>query len=279
MKMKKILIWALAVIITLSAAVYQRVTGPTYPKSVKISIDSKINKFKLLRSHESTSDATIKLKIEGDVQATLFYKLYPSKAGEEWKQVNFERAGAELLANLPKQPAAGKLMYYINIKTQSASYDIEKDKPVVIRFKGDVPAYILIPHIFFIFFAMLFANAAGLFASFKMSQYKRLSYITLALIAIGGMILGPIVQKFAFGELWTGIPFGFDLTDNKTLIAFIFWIVAVLGQLKKQRPYLTIIAALVTLIIFSIPHSMFGSELDRASGAVTQGFIQLFGIW
>ncbi len=50
------------------------------------------------------------------------------------------------------------------------------------------------------------------------------------------MILGPIVQKYAFGELWTGIPFGWDLTDNKTLIAFLFWILAVIMNRKKERP-------------------------------------------
>ena len=41
----------------------------------------------------------------------------------------------------------------------------------------------------------------------------------LLLLAVGGFILGPLVQNYAFGELWTGVPFGWDLTDNKTLIA------------------------------------------------------------
>jgi hypothetical protein len=84
------------------------------------------------------------------------------------------------------------------------------------------------------------------------------------------------VQKFAFGDLWTGVPFGWDLTDNKTLIAFIFWIIAVVMNRKKEKPFYTILAAVVLLLIFSIPHSMFGSELDYASGEVTQGIIMLF---
>ena len=87
------------------------------------------------------------------------------------------------------------------------------------------------------------------------------------------MILGPIVQYYAFGDLWTGIPFGWDLTDNKTLIAFIFWILAVYMNRKTDRPLYTALAAFVLLLVFSIPHSMFGSELDYASGQVTQGII------
>jgi hypothetical protein len=90
------------------------------------------------------------------------------------------------------------------------------------------------------------------------------------------MILGPIVQKFAFGSFWTGVPFGWDLTDNKTLIAFLFWILAVVMNLKKERPVYTILAAIVLLLVFSVPHSLFGSELDYSSGQVTQGFILAF---
>jgi hypothetical protein len=45
------------------------------------------------------------------------------------------------------------------------------------------------------------------------------------------MILGPVVQYYAFGEFWTGVPFGWDLTDNKTLVAVIFWALAVANEL------------------------------------------------
>ena len=85
------------------------------------------------------------------------------------------------------------------------------------------------------------------------------------------MILGPIVQKYAFGEFWAGIPYGWDLTDNKTLIAFVAWIVAIVFNRKKQKRWLIVVAALVTIIIFSIPHSMYGSELNYQTGTIQQG--------
>ena len=73
------------------------------------------------------------------------------------------------------------------------------------------------------------------------------------------------VQNFAFGEYWTGIPFGTDLTDNKTLIAFVSWLIALLALLKTKQPTPWIVAAaIVTLVIFLIPHSVFGSELKYA---------------
>jgi len=78
------------------------------------------------------------------------------------------------------------------------------------------------------------------------------------------MILGPIVQKYAFGDLWTGFPFGYDLTDNKVLIAVVFWVAAFF--LKKKSKWWVLAAAVIMLIIYLIPHSVLGSELDYDSG-------------
>jgi len=113
-------------------------------------------------------------------------------------------------------------------------------------------------------------------AVIKYPFYKKYALWTLIFFFTGGIILGPIVQYFAFGDLWTGIPFGWDLTDNKTLIALIFWILAVVMNRKKDRPFYIALAAIVLLLVFSIPHSLFGSELNYSSGHVTQGIILNF---
>ena len=77
------------------------------------------------------------------------------------------------------------------------------------------------------------------------------------------MIFGPIMQKYAFGEFWTGVPFGIDLTDNKTLIAVIGWIIALIAIKKSSNPKGWIIfASVLMFIIYLIPHSVLGSELD-----------------
>jgi len=71
-------------------------------------------------------------------------------------------------------------------------------------------------------------------------------------------------------SIWLG------LTDNKTLIAFLFWVLAVYMNRKTDKPIYTIIAALVLFLVYSIPHSLFGSQLDYGSGEVTQGMILNF---
>jgi len=123
---------------------------------------------------------------------------------------------------------------------------------------------------------MFFAVFVALRIFAKMA-YKPYLYTTVALLFFGGMILGPIVQQYAFGELWTGIPFGWDLTDNKTFIAFVFWLIALFTNLRLQEnKFWVILATIITLVIFSIPHSMFGSQLDYETGKMVQGFISLF---
>jgi hypothetical protein len=165
-------------------------------------------------------------------------------------------------AEVPPQPAAGKIEYYFEVTDQSGTKTYLNESPVVIRFKGGVPSSVLIPHVLFMFVAMLFSNLAGLMAAFKAKSYRKYTFYTFGCLLVGGMILGPVVQLYAFGDLWTGVPFGWDLTDNKTLIAFLFWILAVAMNWRKERPVYTIVAAIVLLLIYSIPHSMFGSQLD-----------------
>ena len=86
-------------------------------------------------------------------------------------------------------------------------------------------------------------------------------------MAVGGLALGPAVQKYAFDAWWTGFPNGTDLTDNKTAIALVAWALALWAARggRGARGALAA-AALVTLVVFAIPHSLFGSELRWQEG-------------
>jgi uncharacterized membrane protein YeaQ/YmgE (transglycosylase-associated protein family) len=277
--MKKFILWSLAIIITCAAAVYQKHTGPTYPKDLKVKLNNQDYDLKLIRTLALDEKSEVKLEIaDTSVKARLFFKILNSK--DEYQVVAFKHRTEPkkdvFFASVPQQPAAGKLQYYIELSDSKGVSSYFKESPVIIRFKGGVPLYILLPHILFMFTAMLFSTLAGLMASVKIPEHKKYGLYTMIILAIGGMILGCIVQKFAFGEYWTGVPFGWDLTDNKTLIALLFWILAVVMNRKSDKPVYSIIAAIVVLIVFSIPHSLFGSSLDYSTGEVTQGIILNF---
>jgi hypothetical protein len=274
--MKKIILWFLAFLITISAAIYQRMTGPTYPKRINITVNNAVQKLKLTRSLTITEKSEVRLAMkDSNAMAKLFFKQYKSDSKYDVAEFTYkadpEHGG--FFADIPQQPVAGKLQYYIEITDLKGSQTYLKDSPVVIRFKGDVPEFVLIPHILLMFIAMLFSTLAGLMAVIKHPLYKKYAQWTLILFIAGGMVLGPIVQFFAFSEFWTGIPFGWDLTDNKTLIALIFWIIAVYMNKKSEKPIYTILASIMLLLVFSIPHSLFGSEFNYSTGQVTHGII------
>ena len=65
--MKKSLYWLLAIVITLVLSVYQRMTGPTYPKKVAVELRGETYQVKLPRSGVQ-KDEIVKLK---GVPATL----------------------------------------------------------------------------------------------------------------------------------------------------------------------------------------------------------------
>lgn len=268
---KKTLFWVLAVLITLGASVYQRMTGPTYPTDIQFSFEGENYKFELPRSHGGTTDCPVEINLPKQFSGDIIYRRYPS--GTSWDTIPLHRVDKNLLAFLPNQPPAGKLEYHVTIQADNKQVDLKQKENIVIRFKGMVPSWVLIPHILFMFFAMLWSNAAGLQAVANISSYKRNSLITIILFLIGGMILGPIVQKYAFGAYWTGWPFGEDLTDNKVLLSVLVWISAYLLNRKKERKWLIVVAALILFAIYMIPHSMRGSELDYNSGNVVTGSI------
>ena len=119
---------------------------------------------------------------------------------------------------------------------------------------------------------MFLSTAAGLEALVKGKYIFQLTLWTSIFLFFGGMILGPVVQKFAFGEFWTGIPFGIDLTDNKTLIAMIAWLLALWkAKNEKSGRYWVIAAAIILLAVYSIPHSTLGSELNYETMEIGQG--------
>ncbi len=253
--MKKFLYWLLAIVITLALCIYQRMTGPTYPKQVAVELNGEIFKVKLPRSGVRHDEA-VKLKaVPQETKAQLHYRCYPTS--DEYTTTDFSMNEGELQAALPVQPVGGKLQYYITV----GGKDYLANEPVVIRFRNDVPAGILIPHILLMFAAMLFA-VYTLMLAVTNKRYSKWLKITVATLFVGGFIFGPLVQHAAFGPWWTGFPFGTDLTDNKTLLSFLVFAVALATLKWKYNKWVTCLAVLFMIAIFSIPHSAYGSEYD-----------------
>jgi hypothetical protein len=158
----------------------------------------------------------------------------------------------------------------------SGPRSVTGERPVYARYKAPVPHLVLLVHVLVVFVSMTLALRTGLEA-LTGGEVRGLIWATIASLVLGAFVMGPIVQKYAFGVYWSGFPFGYDWTDNKVLVELLAWLGAAAVALLSKRPgrvrAAVVLATVVTLAVYSIPHSVFGSEYDytRGSGHGTAG--------
>jgi len=261
-----VLLWLLAVALMLGTVVYQRRTGPTHPLRGTVETVAGPRDYRLVRSENTGVDAEVRVPDPGiEWVGTLHWRRY--RTNDPYRASEMRREEFDLVAELPTQPPAGKLEYYVALAGPGGEQLAPPDRTAVIRFKGAVPAAALVPHVLLMFVAVLLGIRTLLEALVGRRGIRWMSWATLACVGAGGMVMGPVVQKYAFGAAWTGVPFGWDLTDNKTLLMFLWWIAAtwVIGirrPLSARSRWAAATAAAAMLAVYLVPHSMYGSELD-----------------
>lgn len=284
-----LLLWLLALAFAVAVFLHQNRTGPTYP--LRGTVDTGLGPvaFTFLRSEEIGTPLQIMLRdpvprgLTGEVQ----WRRY--KSSDPWSttpmtpgRFRFTRRGdAEEVSGLgvalPSLPErAGKYEYFVHLDDGSGPRSVTGPKPVYARYKAAVPRAVLVPHILVIFLSLSLALRTGLQA-LRGGPLKGLLWTTIGTLLAGAFVLGPIVQWYAFGVWWSGVPFGYDWTDNKVLVELAAWIVAaaLLGKAGRDRAAV-LAATAVTLAIYLIPHSIFGSEYDytKGSGHGTAGAVR-----
>ncbi len=260
---KGVVVWAMAVVVTLTLAVFQRMTGPTHPRRGSVSVEGRRIDYRLLRSHGGGGGLPVSLDVKGlsDASAVLRWRLYPGE--HPWHELSMERQEGHLVAVVPHQPPAGKVEYRIVLRSGSSTVQVPGDEPVVARFKGAVPAGILVPHILCMFLSMLLATVAFVRVAVGGPPPRVEVLLGMLFLMAGGLVLGPMVQYHAFGAYWTGWPYGTDLTDNKTAIAFLAWLPVTILALRRRRMTLAVLVGWVVMMgVFLIPHSLRGSHID-----------------
>lgn len=258
-------LWFGALAMMVSAAAWQRRTGPTYPRHGHVVLAGHDVAWRLVRSATSGEPFLVDVPAPSGFSGRVRYRRYPTS--EPFTELEMKREGPTLAALLPTQPPAGKLEYSVVLSAAGGVTQLPPDGPVVMRFKGDVPASVLLPHVVMMFFGMLIGVRAALAAAFARPEARRYAWVTVVLIGLGGLALGPIVQKHAFGAFWTGWPLGEDLTDNKTLVMWLAWVAAawVLSRREVNDRAVRIavaLAAAVMIAVYLVPHSLRGSQLD-----------------
>jgi hypothetical protein len=253
------LLWIFSALLTIFAGVYQRVTGPTFPASGKALIEGKEFEYHLARSHGQPTDAPIEFRIDDpSIRGTLIWKLH--KTSESVQEIPMALKDGMLRSSLPLHQPATRVQYQIRLETNTGESTMIPKEPAVLRFRGDVPLYVLIPHVMFMFTAMLFSTRAGLEYFNNQPNYSFFVRWTIITLFVGGFAFGPMMTWYAFKAWWTGWPVGTDLTDNKTAFAMMLWLGALFFLKRSKSPgRWVLVAAVGLLLVYLIPHSWIGT--------------------
>ncbi|MGB2768484.1 MAG: hypothetical protein WBC88_02020 [Candidatus Zixiibacteriota bacterium] len=227
----------------------------------------------------------ISAKVEGASEVRLVYKI--GKDGEYQSVKMSPKPGEEnaYAATIPHHPKSTKAWYFLEaatvregslVKVTLPERDSGQVRPIRLKFRGEVPLYIIIPHIVSIFAAIFFATLT-LFSAIELKKGKttlkksvKLCAVTLLFLFIGFFPFGWAMNYFAFGVLWEAFPFGRDVTDNKSQIMFLFWLFTLFmvkgtlwgrGEDKNLVSHggysrLVLVSFIATILILAIPHSL-----------------------
>ena len=276
-----VIFWFFAIILTLLCFMYQDQTGPTYPLEGEFQTAQGPIHFKFLRSETIGADLALMLinEVPEGVTAYVEYRRYQSD--DDWSKIPFQpdlfefsrRGRAEIVqatgAKLPSlNERAGKYEFFVYIAEGSEKpVSITGSDPILARYKAAVPYWALAVHIFTIFASMTLALRTT-FEALIDGKFQWMIWASIISLLIGGFFFGPLVQFYAFGVWWSGAPFGYDWTDNKVLVELVFWLIAAfLNRGKKRSRFSVILAGALTLLVYFIPHSLFGSEFNYRTGA------------
>lgn len=250
--LKKISFLTVAAGLTIIATFIQQFSS--YERPVKVSLD--INKenydFELPVVQEENEKYLVVLNIpDSSIHGKVFYKLYNSP--ESWKENKLTRNHEQLVVSLPQEKANVKVQYYLQLELKGKCFFIAKNKPVIVRYQGLAPKYILFPQFTFMFIALIFACFAGILALFSLDSYKKYSKITFYLFTLAILILGFLVHLISFGHIILNPCMHNDLTFYKNLLIFLLW----LGIFQLNKKYnvriLVFLVAIATLLLYCIP--------------------------
>jgi hypothetical protein len=185
--------------------------------------------------------------------------------------------------SVPNQGRGTEFTYWFQLESDDGKLlatvpsDLSQNTPsrFWFRFEGKRSVPLLVGHIAFMFGSFLLMVIVFLTAieDTKLDAVRaRLGKQTLwavIVLFIGSFPLGIWLEHQVYGTYWTGIPFGTDKTDTKTLLIFVYWLVMLLllkGSAFRSDPkgdtlgptaarWVAIIGVLLSLAMYLIPHS------------------------
>lgn len=207
----------------------------------------------------------------------IFYK---EKKDQEFLRSEFTRLKDTSIYNdfVPGLPKGKRYFYYISIEAGNGDVMVvpptalDKEKPAYyyVTYEAHTDRLWLILHIVLAIGAVIYWIHTFFYSICYLRTgqdiYFRKGYSSAfwgnVAFFIFAIPLGCVIAWQTFGTPWTGVPIGWDITDNKSLITLVFYSVALAGAkagrfTPRTFSILGIIGLILTIIVYNIPHSYF----------------------
>ncbi|OGC93766.1 MAG: hypothetical protein A2W25_06540 [candidate division Zixibacteria bacterium RBG_16_53_22] len=264
--------YVIAFLLTILLLAVARRTSTRHPEEFQV----KANGITLV--HRSVTESfgetpVIRLQASSTSTVRAIVNYSETKSGP-YRKMEMAVTGHGYVTDLPALEKGKKWFYHIDVMQDNMKIaQLPPANDQFIKFKGHVSPAILIPHIICMF-ATIFFGILTVFTAIDFARGKgeiqrtvRFLLITVIFAFLGGFPLGYAVAYQAFGQGWSGIPIGWDITDNKTVILFLFWLVTFILAAQglsaraikiSPKSYASLVAVsfVITLITFLIPHSI-----------------------
>ena len=249
--------WALALVLALAGLFAQRLLSSKLPLAVLVDWEGRQVSAELARSHVGPGGQRLSIQgLDADWTGELIWR----PAGEgSFTRTALRNLGSLITGEIPAHPRGTQVEYRIEITTQRGLLRLPTRGTVITQFRGAAPLWVSLPHIVLLALGLLLAMRAGLEALALGEHAQGFASGSLLAFLGGGLILGPLMKHHAYGFLWAGPPQGLDSTDTKTLILLLAWLLPLLLRARGRRVrHWILLAALLSLAAFLIPHSSFG---------------------
>jgi hypothetical protein len=250
--------WALALVLALGGLLAQRLLSSELPLSLLVEHEGRQVTTELDRNHLGPGGQ--RLSVQGVDSAWTGELIWRPAGGEgEFVRTPLRSLGSLMTGEIPAQERGTRVEYRLEIATERGALRLPEHGTVFTRFRGAAPLWVSLSHVILLSLGLLFALRAGLEALALGERALLFAGASLLSFLGGGLILGPLMKHHAYGFLWAGPPRGLDSTDTKTLVVVFAWLLPLLLRARGRRARgWIILAALLSLAAFLIPHSTFG---------------------
>ncbi len=269
--------FAVSLILTLALLGVSRKISTRSPLNLSTEFEGFIARHTTVTESRVGETRQVVVSFEGDISPVRSGFIYYNFSGENPRRTEMRFIDSKTLSgNLPEGKRGQKLYYRIELLGEGrflTSFPPIGQPGYLVKFKGRTMPIVLITHIAFMFASVLFAFLS-FFSGYDLvkgvgrpkTAFYMVSLVFLCAL-VGGILIGPVVTYQTFGEGWGGWPIGKDITDTKTEVFMLFWLVAVivgLGYLRGDRAvvgntaygYYILFCFLITMVAFLIPHSL-----------------------